>query len=168
MLKSLSARSTHAVKLRQAYILLAIGILCLLAALLLRSAPPVGVFLFGLGLLISAAFNPYRLVTAGTLLTIVGLDVYLTFARIVPYAGSALILAIGIALLAIAYATRRGYIGAGAVTPGILVVLIGLIEFPPFTSLLPGSYVSFLLSLWFPAIGLLILGVVYLLLATRR
>lgn len=169
MLKSLfSARSTHTANLRQAYTLLIIGILCLLGALLLHSAPPVGVFLFGLGMLISAAFNPYRLLAAGILFSIVGLDVYLTFAHTVPYAGSALILAIGIALLVIAYAARRGYIGAGAITPAILIVLIGLIEFPPATHLLPGNYVAFLLSLWFPAIGLLTLGVVYLVLAMRR
>ena len=155
MFKSLSIRSTHIANLRQASILLAIGVLCLLGALLLHSVPPLGVFLCGLGMLISAAFNPYRLLIAGVLLSIVGFDVYLTFAHTIPYAGSALILAIGIALLPIAFAARRGYVGVGAITPAILVILIGLIEFPPATRLLPGNYVSFLLSLWFPAIGLI-------------
>ncbi len=168
MLKSFARRSSHSASLRQAYILLAIGIICLLGALLWHSAPPLGVFLFGLGILIAALVNPSRLLAAGILLSTVGLDVYLTFGNIVPYAGSALILAIGIALLAIAYAARKGYIGAGAVTPAILVLLIGLIEFPPVTHLLPGNYIAFLLSLWFPAIGLLALGLVYLVLARRR
>lgn len=168
MRKPLSARSTRAASLKQAYALLTVGVLCLLGALLLHSTPPIGVFLFGLGILISATFNPYRLLAAGILLSTVGLDVYLTFAHSVPYAGSALILAIGVALLAIAYAARKGYIGAGAITPAILVIIIGFIEFPPATRLLPGTYVSFLLSLWFPAIGLLVLGIVYLLLAIRR
>lgn len=168
MLKLSPTRSLHTAKLRQAYALLAAGVLCLLGALLLPSTPPIGVFVFGLGMLISAAFNPSRLLTAGILLSTVGLDVYLAFAHTVPYADSALILAIGIALLAIAYATRKGYIGAGAITPAILVLLIGLIEFPPATRLLPGNYVAFLLSLWFPAIGLLALGIVYFVLATRH
>ena len=155
----------------QAYSLLVLGILFLLGALLLRLNPfayPIGVFLFGFGLLLSAAFNPYRLLIGGILLSTLGIAVFFAFTRYIPYGGSTLILAIGVALIALAYAARRGYIGQGAITPGIIVVLVGFIEYPPATHLLPGGYAAFLLSLWFPAIGLLVLGVVYLLLSVRR
>lgn len=155
----------------QPYSLLVLGILFLLGALLLRLNPfayPIGVFLFGFGLLLSAAFNPYRLLIGGILLSTLGIAVFFAFTRYIPYGGSTLILAIGVALLALAYAARQGYIGRGAVTPGILVVLVGLIEYPPAARLLPGNYAAFLLSLWFPAIGLLVLGIIYLLLSIRR
>ena len=51
----------------QAYVLLFLGIVCLLAALLIHpstSEYPAGVMIFGLGMLIACIVNPYRLVIA--------------------------------------------------------------------------------------------------------
>ncbi len=68
---------------------------------------------------------------------------------------------------------RRGYVGAGAVTPGILVLGVGLIEYwlirgYNIGSLTPDRFITFMLSLWLPAIGLTILGVIYLILSMRK
>jgi hypothetical protein len=150
--------------IRQAAALVLSGSFFLLGAWLLHPNPyayPAGVFLFGLGILIAALLYPYRLLTSGILMTLVGASVYIAFARLIPYGGSTLIIAIGLGLLGIALAARRGYIGKGAVTPGIIVLAVGLIEYPPATHLLPGSYIPFLLSLWFPGLSLLILGIIY-------
>ncbi len=51
--------------LTQAYVLLILGIVCLLAAWLIHpntSEYPVGVMIFGFGMLIACIINPYRLV----------------------------------------------------------------------------------------------------------
>ncbi len=170
MSKVFSLHTTHQSNRKQAFALLIIGVLSLLGALLLRSNPyPVGIFVFGLGMLISTLFNPYRLMTAGILMTTIGISIYLAYSRtFIPSGGSTLYLAIAVGLLAIAFAARRGYIGAGAITPALLVLVVGLIEYPPAAHLLPSNYVAFLLSLWLPAIGLLALGVVYLLLGRRK
>ena len=57
--------------------------------------------------------------------------------------------------------TRRGYIGAGAVTPGLIVVAVASIELLLAEHLTPGNFVPFMLSLWLPGIGLLVLGLIY-------
>src|SRR2546425_12479057 len=59
----------------QSYVLLGLGVIFLLAALLLRlnaRAYPVGLLLFGLGVLVAAAVNRVRLVIAGLFYTFVG------------------------------------------------------------------------------------------------
>src|SRR2546430_14288546 len=77
-------------------------------------------------MLLAAALNPYRLVIGGILTTLIGMAVFLSFKPVIPVLrGQDLVtflLAIGIAELAIALMTRRGYIGAGAVTPSLIVV----------------------------------------------
>src|SRR5215469_9797457 len=115
----------------QAFVLLLLGMLCVLAAWLLHPNPfayPVGVFVLGLGLLLAAALNPYRLLIGGILTTLLGMAVFLSFQPIIPVLkGQDLVtflLAIGLALLGIAVMTRRGFIGAGAVTPGLIVVAV--------------------------------------------
>ncbi len=80
------------------------------------------------------------------------------------------IIAIGIGLIGIA---RRGYVGAGAVTPGILVLGVGLIEYwlvngHAIGSLTPDRFIAFMLSLWLPGFGLTILGITYLLISMRK
>jgi hypothetical protein len=164
--------SAHAAKRTssrlQAFLLLLLGVFCLLAAWLLHPnayAYPVGILTLGLGMLLAAALNPYRLVIGGILTTLIGLAVFLSFKPVIPVLrGQDLVtflLAIGFALLGIALMTRRGYVGAGAVTPGLIVVTVAIIELLLAEHLTPANFVPFMLSLWLPGIGLLVLGVIY-------
>jgi len=162
----------------QAYMLLILGFVCLLGAWLLHpntSEYPVGVMIFGFGMLIACIINPYRLVIASFLTTTLGIAVYLFFKHLIP--GNEVfpeyIIAIGIGLIGIAFMARRGYVGAGAVTPGILVLGVGLIEYWLISgysigSLTPDRFITFMLSLWLPSIGLLLLGLTYMLLNMRK
>ena len=162
----------------QAYVLLILGVVCLLAAWLIHpntNEYPVGVLIFGFGMLIACIINPYRLVIASFLTTTLGVAVYLFFKHLIP--GSEVfpeyIIAIGIGLLGIALMARRGFVGKGAVTPGIFVLGVGLIEYwlirgYNFGSLTPDRFINFMLSLWLPGIGLLLLGVIYLYLSRRK
>ena len=164
-----SARAANRTKSRlQAFLLLMSGVLCLLAAWLLHPKPfayPVGILVLGLGMLLAAALNPHRLVIGGILTTLIGIAVFLSFKPVIPVLrGQDLVtflLAIGLAELAIALMTRRGYIGAGAVTPGLIVVAVAIIELLLAEHLTPGNFVPFMLSLWLPGIGLLVLGLIY-------
>jgi hypothetical protein len=164
--------------IRQAYILLIMGIVCLLGAWLLHpnsSEYPIGVMVLGFGLLIASIFNPYRLVVASFLTTTLGIAAYLFFRHLIP--GNEVfpvyIIAIGIGLVGIALMARRGYVGAGAITPGIIVLGVGIVEYwliggYHLGGLTPDRFISFMLSLWLPAIGLTVLGVIYLLLSMRK
>ena len=164
-----SAHAAKRTKSRlQAFLLLLLGILCLLAAWLLHPNPfayPVGIVVLGLGMALAAALNPQRLVIGGILTTLIGIAVFLLFKPVIPVLkGQDLVtflLAIGLAELAIALMTRRGYIGAGAVTPGLIVVAVAIIELLLAEHLTPGNFVPFMLSLWLPGIGLLVLGLIY-------
>lgn len=159
----------------QAYVLIMLGIICLLAALLVHpstSEYPVGVMVFGLGMLIACIINPYRLVIASFLTTSLGIAIFLFFRHLTP--GSEVfpeyIIAIGIGLLGIAIMARQGYVGKGALTPGFFVLGVGLIEFWLISgysmgSLTPDRFITFMLSLWLPSIGLLVLGLIYLLIS---
>ena len=154
--------------LLQACLLLLLGIACLLAAWLLHPNPyayPVGIVVLGLGMLLAAALNPYRLVAGGILTTLIGMAVFLSFKPVIPVLKGqdlvAFLLAIGLAELAIALMTRRSYIGAGAVTPGLIVVAVASIELLLAEHLTPANFVPFMLSLWLPGIGLLVLGLIY-------
>jgi hypothetical protein len=162
----------------QAYVLLLLGFLCLLAAWLIHpsaSEYPVGVMIFGFGILIGCIINPYRLVIASFLTTALGIAVYIFFKHLIP--GNEVfpeyIIAIGIGLIGIAFMARRGYVRAGAVTPGIFVLGIGLIEYWLISgynigSLTPDRFIAFMLSLWLPGIGLTLLGTIYLLASMRK
>lgn len=156
---------------RQAYVLLVLGIVFLAMAWLLQLNPftyPIGLLLFGIGILMAAFFNPYRLMIGGILTTSIGIAIFFAFKHTFANSGDTLFLAIGLGLLGIALAARRGYIGAGALTPGFIVLVVGLVEFPPTAHYLPPTFAPFVLSLWFPGLGLLILGLVYLLVSGRE
>ena len=162
----------------QAYVLLVLGIVCLLAALLIHPSTsdfPAGVMIFGLCMLIACIVNPYRLVIASFLTTALGIAVYLFFKHLIP--GNEVfpeyIIAMGIGLIGIALMARRGYVGAGALTPGIFVLGVGIIEYwlingYSIGSLTPERFITFMLSFWLPGIGLTILGLTYLLISTRK
>jgi len=58
--------------------------------------------------------------------------------------------------------TRRRFIGSAAITPSLLVLLIGILESLLAANLTPHNFVPFMLSLWLPGIGLFVLGLIYL------
>ncbi len=156
---------------RQAYVLLALGVLFLIAAitvhLVLHISPftyPLGIFLLGIGLLIAMFFNPHRLAVVTWMALFIGLEVFLLYKNILPGRQTlpTFILAIGLALLGIAIMGKRGYVRAGALSPAILVLITGIVEYFLFANQLPSFVVPFLLSLWVPAIGLLLFGLYYL------
>lgn len=156
----------------QAYALFLFGAILLLAAWLVHlnsSGYPGGVFLFGIGMLISSFLHPGRLIIAGCLTTALGIAVFLVFKGLIPgnQAFPAYTLAIGIALLAIAFAERRGYVGRGAVSPAAIVIGVGLLEVLLVRHLTPLGLIPFALSLWFPGLGLLVLGIIYFVVSKR-
>ncbi len=168
MSKKTSSFSTNNAKNRlQAYLLLLIGVIFLLLAWIIHPSTgeyPIGVLLFGIGTLVASALNPFRLLSAGFLITFLGIAVFLTFKHLIP--GNEIlsyyILAIGLALLIIALLARRGFIKAGAVTPALLVIIVGVLEYLLAVGLTPSNFIPFMLSLWFPGIGLFVLGLIYL------
>jgi hypothetical protein len=173
MSKAFSLHSRSSSKRRQAVALIILGVIFLLGALFLKFSTneyPLGVLLLGIGMLIATLFNPYRLTIAASLTTALGIAVFLFFKRLIP-GGQVLpayILAIGIALLAISYCVKRGYVGAGAVSPAIIVLLVGVVEALLIAGLTPPGFLQFMLSLWLPGVGLLALGVVYFLVSLRE
>ena len=119
---------------------------------------------------IATLLNPYRLMAAGWLVLLLGIAVFLFYSghisggQVFP----AYIIAMGVALVVIGLMGRRGYIKAGAVTPGLIVLLVGIILALVVAKRTPPNFVSFMLSLWLPAIALLILGVAYTLVSIRE
>ncbi|TMF45215.1 MAG: hypothetical protein E6I32_13780 [Chloroflexi bacterium] len=160
---------TRAKNLYQAYVLLLLGIIFLLLAWLLHpstSEYPIGVMMLGIGMAIAALLNPYRLVIASWLTTLLGIAVFLSFSHRIPgdQVFPAYIIA---ALIGIALMGRRGYIKAGAITPGIIVLLVGIIEALLLAGRTPNNFVPFMLSLWLPGIGLCVLGLLYVVASIR-
>jgi hypothetical protein len=174
MLKRYSVRATARANNRfQAFVLLLLGLLFLLLAWLVHPSPkdyPIGVLMLGAGMLLACALNPYRLVCAGLLVTLLGVATFLTFKPLIPgnQVLAVYILAIGLALLGIAIMARRGYVGSGAVTPGLIVVAVGIIEYLLAARDTPANFIPFMLSLWLPGVGLLVLGLIYLLMSIRE
>jgi hypothetical protein len=146
---------------RQAYALLLLGVVFLAVAWLgILNPYPLGVLLFGLGMLGVAPLNPRRFLSAGWLMTSLGAATFLMFRQDISTSQilTAHLLAIGLGLLGIAWMARRGYIDAGALTPGLFVVGVGVTEYLQAAHLTPSLLVPFALSLWLPGFGLSVLG----------
>jgi hypothetical protein len=157
--------SRHSNSHRQAYVLLLLGVIFLAVAWLgMLNTYSLGVLLFGLGMLGTARLNPRRFLSAGWLMTSLGVATFLMFRHYIPDSQvlTAHILAIGLGLLGIAWMAHRGYIGAGALTPGLFVVGFGVIEYLQSAHLIPSTFVPFVLSLWLPGSGLFALGLISL------
>jgi hypothetical protein len=151
---------------KQAFFLLLIGILFLITGWLLPIHPsnfPAGILFFGLGTLLAALLNPKRLLIPGSLFTALGVAVFLIFKHWLPgnQTLAAFVVAIGIGLLALVPAVKRGYVGPAAISPGVLVLVIGLIEVALAAGLTPSWFIAFMLSLWFPGIALVLIGAIY-------
>ncbi|HLX39544.1 MAG TPA: hypothetical protein VKR42_03390 [Ktedonobacteraceae bacterium] len=168
-------RTTHVKNLRQAYVLLILGVVTLLAAWLIHpdiANYPIGPLALGIGFCIAATFNPYRLAVVSWFALFLGIYVFLEFKRnFVHFNGgeafSALIIALGLGLLGIVVMARRGYVGIGAIAPAIIVLGVGILEYLLAANLAPANTLSFILSLWFAAYGLLLFGIFYLLTSRR-
>lgn len=173
MAKRISLRAaTRMRNFRQAYALLILGVICLLLAWLWHpstDAYPLGVLALGVGMAIATSLNPYRLAAASWLVTPLGLAVFLVFKGTLPgsQAFPFYILALGLGLLGCALMARRGFIGRGPVTPGLIVLVVGLVEYLLVGGHTPNGFVPFMLSLWLPGFGLLLLGILYLLASVR-
>ncbi len=173
MSKTASVRTaTRTRNLQQAFILLGLGGILLVAAQFFPLSTgdyPIGVFVFGFGMLIAAVFNPVRLIVASSLTTMLGIAVFLTFKHLIPgnQVLAVFILAIGLGLLIIALMTRWRYVGSGAVTPGIIVAGVGIIEVLLAARLTPPNFIPFMLSLWLPGLGLLAIGIIYALTSSK-
>jgi hypothetical protein len=155
----------------QAYILLGFGLIFMLGALFLHPSPfavPIGLLFFGLGILLSAIFNPARLTIAGVIFTLIGAVIFIAFKPIIPYDSGLAVIASGLALITIAFLTRRGYIGKGAVTPGILILLVGLLLYQPTGREASKFLAPFILSLWFPGVMLFLIGLIYYVQSIRK
>lgn len=166
MLKKFDA-GVRAKNRHQAFALLLMGIVCLLVAWLVHpdsSVYPVGVMVLGIGMLIGVILNPYRLMIASLLVALVGVAVFLAFKGLIPgnQALPAYIIAMGLGLIVIALMTQRGYIGKGAITPGVIVLVVGIIEALLAAGRTPAGFIPFMLSFWLPGIGLVVLGLAYL------
>ncbi len=164
--------TTRARNLRQVYALLILGAVCLLLAWLWHPSTttyPLGVLVLGLGMGIACLLNPARLAPASCMFVPLGVAVFLFFNHTTP--GSQVfptyILALGIGLLACALLVRRGAIGRGAVTPTLIVLGVGVVEYLLIGGYTPSSFLPFVLSFWLPGIGLIALGVLYLLVSLR-
>lgn len=150
---------------RQAGMLLLSGIVLLVMARVgVLNAYPAGELLFGLGMLAAAPLNMQRLLAAAWLTTLIGLAGFLVFSHMLPASQllAVHVLAVGLGLLGIRWMTRRGFISVGTLTPGLLVAGVGIVEYLQAAHLTPPHFLSFALSLWFPGIGLLLLGLLFL------
>lgn len=161
---SVSTRS-RANNLRQACLLLLLGVVLLVVAWLgWLNAYPIGEVSLGLGMLAATPFNTRRLLAAAWLTTMIGLAGFFVFGHILP--GSQLlaahVLAIALGLLGIQWMARRGYISIDTLVPGLLVLGVGVVEYLQAGHLTPAHFLSFALSLWFPGIGLCVLGLLML------
>lgn len=181
---SIAARPRR--KRLQAYVLLILGIISLIAAQVLHLNPfayPIGILVFGVGLLIAFFFNPRHLAVASWMLVFIGLEIYLLFKNVIPgnQTLSTFVFAIGLGLLTVMILSRLGFVGKGAISPVIFVLIFGILEYllaarlltTSFASLgfsglinadsaLPTNAFNFLLSLWLPGIGLILFGLYYL------
>jgi len=121
--------SAHSHNYRQTYVLLLLGFVFLtLAWLGMFNSFSIGVLLLGLGMLVVGLLNPRRFLSAGWLMASLGVATFLMFRHSIPDSQvlTAHLLAIGLGLLGIAWMARRGYIRAGALTPGFFVVGVGV------------------------------------------
>jgi hypothetical protein len=153
--------SAYSNNYRQTYVLLLLGFVFLtLAWLGMFNSFSIGVLLLGLGMLVVGLLNPRRFLSAGWLMASLGVATFLMFRHSIPDSQvlTAHLLAIGLGLLGIAWMGRRGYIRAGALTPGFFVVGVGVTEYLQAVHLIPSTVIPLALSLWLPGFGLFALG----------
>jgi hypothetical protein len=166
---SLSAHN-HVHNRAQACVLLLMGSVFLIGAWSgLLNAYPVGELCFGLGMLVAAPFNTQRFLASAWLIMLIGLAGFLVFGHMLPATQflAVHVLAIGFGLVGIWWMAHRGYISLGTLTPALLIVGVGIVEYLQAAHLTPPHFLTFALSLWFPGSGLLLLGLIALVTTLR-
>lgn len=169
----------------QAYVLIILGIICLLLAWLLspdrfhfsrytNSANfpfypdphhyPIGLLALGVGFLIAFFFNPRRLAVLTWMVLLMGIEIYLLYTNRIPgnQALSTFVLAIGIGLIGVAIVSILGLVRRWPFAAAIFVIIVGILEYLLAANMLPSFWVSFILTLWMPGVVLLIFGIVFL------
>src|SRR5260370_22296275 len=99
---------------------------------------------------------------ASLLITVAGIATFLTFKNLIPgnQAFPALIIALGLGLTGVALMTCRRFIGSAAITPSLLLLLIGILESLLAATLTPHNFVPFMLSFCLPGIALFLPGLI--------
>jgi len=149
----------------QAGFLLLLGIMFLIGAESgVLNAYPVGELCFGLGMLAASPFNTQRFLAAAWLTTLIGLAGFLVFVHMLPVTQflAVHVLAIGFGLLGTCWMAHQRYISSSTLTPAMLIVGVGVVEYLQAGHLTPPHFLTFALSLWFPGYGLLLLGLIAL------
>lgn len=146
----------------QALALIALGIVCAVLALLTRPFAGSGLLALGVGLLLAHLIYRQRLFIAGMTVTAFAVAYVLNAQHVISDGElyGAYILAAALSVGVNVIAARRGYIGHDALSPALLLALIGALVVG---SALPGTdafYANFVL-LDMPAIVLAALGIVY-------
>ena len=153
----------------QGIVLLGMGILCVALAILLHPINQLDLLALGVGLFIGWAFDTRRMFIPATLITLLGLVNVLWQYGIIRggWLEGAHLIAIGLALVVILLAARRGAltipgVGANPITPGILIAVLGI------TLVLLGTGIGgavnvFVFGLWLPALVFLVVGIYHLL-----
>lgn len=146
----------------QALALIALGIVCAVLALLTHLLTGAGLLALGVGLLLAHLIYRPRLFIPGVTATAFALAFLLNAARVISDGElyGAYILAAALSVGVCAIAARRGAIGHDALSPALLLALIGALVFG---MALPGvgAFYTAFLSLEMPAIVLAALGVIY-------
>lgn len=185
-LSNVSLRASRAARNRlQAYVLIILGIICLLLAWLLSPDRfhfsryidfahfpfypdpfryPIGLLVFGVGFLIAFFFNPRRLAVLTWMVLLLGIEVYLVFTKFIPgnQVLSTFVLAIGVGLIGWAIMDLLGVVRRWPFAAPIFVIVVGILEYLYAAHIMSAFWVSFLLTLWLPGFGLLIFGIVFL------
>lgn len=147
---------------RRLLALVAAAVVCAIVQLIWHPGNEVGLLGIGLGLTLGFLVDRSRLLIAAALVTPLALANVLWSARILRADVDALhLLAVALGLLAIAWGARAGYVGRGALSPGLLVGLVGLLVLGLTAGIAPGFY-AWLTSLWAPVVLLPLVGLVML------
>lgn len=152
----------------QALALVALGIVCAVLALVSRPLAGSGLLALGVGLLLAHLIYRSRLFIPGVTITAFAVAYLLNAAGIISNGAlyGAYILAAALSVGLCAIAARAGYIGHDALSPALLLALIGALVVGvtlPGASAFYATFVSLVMS----AIALGALGIIYFFLPTR-
>jgi hypothetical protein len=146
----------------QAVALIALGVVCALLSLTIHPLAGSGLLALGVGLLLAHLVYRPRLFIPGVTATAFALAYLLNAARLVSNSElyGAYILAAALSVGLSVLAARRSYVGHDALSPALLLALIGALVVG---TALPGTgaFYGVFVSLTMPAIALAALGVIY-------
>ena len=145
----------------QGIALLVMGIISAALAITLHPINQLDLLALGVGLFIAWAFDTAHLFIPAILITLAGLVNVLWQYGVIRNAWleGAHLIAIGLAVLIILLAAQRGAFGVGAnpITPGILIVVLGIALLMLGTGI-GGAVNAFVFGLWLPMLVFLLVG----------